>query len=96
VPISPPAELVELLPSLPEPDTMIQLSDGKRAAATILTQLVMHGCEHRAQIGTILGANGIEPPDLDSWAHGIFVHGDEWPQRGARTSEALIRSSPRQ
>ncbi len=73
------AGLVDLLPSLPEPGTMIQLSDGKRAAATILTQLVMHGVEHRTHVGTILGANGIEPPDLDSWAHGIRVHGDDWP-----------------
>jgi uncharacterized damage-inducible protein DinB len=73
------ASLVELVDSLPEPGTMIQLKDGKRAAATILTQLFTHGCEHRAHVGTILGANGIEPPDLDSWAHGIFVHGDDWP-----------------
>jgi uncharacterized damage-inducible protein DinB len=73
------ANLVDLVDSLPEPGAMIQLSDGKRAAATILTQLFMHGCEHRAQVGTILGARGIEPPDLDSWAHGIFVHGDDWP-----------------
>ena len=47
--------------------------------ATILTQLVMHGVEHRAHVGTILGANGIEPPDLDSWSHGIRIHGDDWP-----------------
>jgi uncharacterized damage-inducible protein DinB len=73
------AGLASLLPSLPEPGTMIPLSDGKRAAATMLTQLVMHGVEHRAHVGTILGANGIEPPDLDSWAHGIRVHGDDWP-----------------
>jgi hypothetical protein len=58
---------------------MIQLRDGGRVAATMLTQLCVHGCEHRAHVGTILGANGIEPPDLDSWAHGIFVHGDDWP-----------------
>lgn len=73
------AGLTALLPSLPEPGAMIQLSDGKRAAATILTQLFMHGCEHRAQVGTILGAQGIEPPDLDAWAHGIRVHGDDRP-----------------
>ena len=49
----------------PEPATKIETSSGMRAAATILTQLVMHGVEHRAHVGTILGANGIEPPDLD-------------------------------
>lgn len=68
-----------LVNSLPEPGTMMQLDDGKRSAATIVTQLVMHGCEHRAHVGTILGAQGIEPPDLDAWAHGILIGGDDWP-----------------
>ena len=73
------ASLVALVDSLPEPGTMLTTSSGKRAAATILTQLIMHGVEHRAHVGTIPGSNGIEPPDLDSWAHGIRVHGDDWP-----------------
>ncbi len=73
------ARLTGLIAVLPEADTMILVSDGERAAATILTQLVMHGVEHRAHVGTILGANEIEPPDVDSWAHGIWVHGDAWP-----------------
>ncbi len=73
------AALDDLVEALPEPDTMLPTSTGQRAAATVLTQLIMHGVEHRAQVGTILGANGIEPPDLDSWAHGIRVHGDDWP-----------------
>jgi uncharacterized damage-inducible protein DinB len=73
------ARLAELSRRLPEPATMLPTSTGNRAAATILTQLIMHGVEHRAHVGTILGANGIEPPDLDSWAHGIRVHGDDWP-----------------
>ena len=64
---------------LPDPATMLPTSSGDRAAATVLTQLVMHGVEHRAHVGTILGANGIEPPDLDSWSHGILAHGDAWP-----------------
>ncbi len=73
------AGLDPLLDALPDPETRLPTSTGQRAAATVLTQLVMHGVEHRAQVGTILGANGIEPPDLDSWAHGIRVHGDDWP-----------------
>lgn len=73
------ANLTDLANHLPEPGALMQLRDGKRAAATILTQLFMHGCEHRAQVGTILGAQGIEPPDLDAWAHGIRVHGDDRP-----------------
>ena len=73
------ATLAGLVETLPDPSAMLPTSSGQRAAATILTQLVMHGVEHRAHIGTILGSNGIEPPDLDSWAHGIWVHGDDWP-----------------
>jgi uncharacterized damage-inducible protein DinB len=73
------ASLVALGETLPEPGTMLETSSGMRAAATILTQLFMHGVEHRAHVGTILGSRGVEPPDLDSWAHGIWVHGDDWP-----------------
>ena len=73
------AAVAGLAERLPDPATMLPTSSGDRAAATVLTQLVMHGVEHRGHIGTILGANGIEPPDLDSWAHGIWVHGDDWP-----------------
>jgi uncharacterized damage-inducible protein DinB len=29
-----------------------------------LTQAIVHGVEHRTHVCTILGANGIEPPDL--------------------------------
>jgi uncharacterized damage-inducible protein DinB len=36
----------------------------------LLTQFVHHGSDHRAHIGTILGANGIAAPDLDGWAYG--------------------------
>ena len=36
----------------------------------ILAQVVHHGNEHRTQVTTILGANGIEPPALSSWAYG--------------------------
>jgi uncharacterized damage-inducible protein DinB len=73
------AGLARLVDALPDPATMLPTTSGQRAAATILTQLIMHGIEHRAHVGTILGSNGIEPPDLDSWAHGIRVHGDDWP-----------------
>ncbi len=73
------ASLAALVDALPDPATMLPTSSGNRAAATILTQLVMHGVEHRAHVGTILGSNDIEPPEFDSWAHGIIVHGDPWP-----------------
>ena len=35
----------------------------------ILTQVINHATEHRAQIMTILTQIGIQPPDLDSWAY---------------------------
>ena len=36
----------------------------------LLNQFVHHGSDHRAHIGTILGANGLSAPDLDVWAYG--------------------------
>jgi uncharacterized damage-inducible protein DinB len=36
---------------------------------TVLTQALVHGVDHRSQIGTILSQHGVEPPDLDSWAY---------------------------
>ncbi|MGE3076401.1 MAG: DinB family protein [Dehalococcoidia bacterium] len=72
-------KLAGLVEGLPEATEMLRLDDGARGAATLFTQLVMHGVEHRAHIGTILGANGIVGLELDSWAHGIFKYGDAWP-----------------
>ncbi len=68
-----------LVDGLPEATEKMKLDSGPCGAATLFTQLVMHGVEHRAHIGTILGANGIRGLELDSWAHGIFMHGDAWP-----------------
>jgi uncharacterized damage-inducible protein DinB len=36
----------------------------------MLTQFVHHGSDHRAHIGTILGAHGLQTPDIDVWAYG--------------------------
>lgn len=35
----------------------------------ILTQVINHATEHRAQIMTIMTQLGIQPPDLDSWTY---------------------------
>lgn len=35
----------------------------------ILTQVINHATEHRAQVMVILTQLGIEPPDLDSWSY---------------------------
>jgi uncharacterized damage-inducible protein DinB len=36
----------------------------------VLSQALHHGNEHRGQMRTILGANGIKPPDISPWAFG--------------------------
>lgn len=65
-----------------DPARRIEMSPGEGRHSTvgvILAQLVHHGNEHRTQITTILGANGIEPPPLSGWGYG----------RAAGISEAL-------
>ena len=39
-------------------------------AGALFAQAINHADEHRGHIGTVLGANGIEPPELDGWAWG--------------------------
>lgn len=36
----------------------------------MVTQFTHHGSDHRAHIGTILGAHGLAAPELDVWAYG--------------------------
>lgn len=36
-----------------------------------VTQFVHHGSDHRAQIGTILGAHGLRTPDLQVWPYAM-------------------------
>jgi uncharacterized damage-inducible protein DinB len=62
----------------PDPDRVIE--DEKRRNAKdpplemdawmMLTQFAHHGSDHRAHVGTILGAHGLETPRLDVWAYG--------------------------
>jgi uncharacterized damage-inducible protein DinB len=48
---------------------VVEMNEGRRATVgVILAQVV-----HRTQATTILGANGIEPPPLSSWAYGRAV-----------------------
>ena len=48
---------------------------GRRPATAgiVIAQLVHHGSDHRAQVGTILGAKGATGPDLDVWAYGVQI-----------------------
>jgi uncharacterized damage-inducible protein DinB len=54
------------------PDTPLRAAGAPRlemAAWVPLTQFVHHGSDHRAQIGTILGAHGLPTPDLQVWPY---------------------------
>lgn len=42
----------------------------KATAGVIAAQFIHHGSDHRAHVGTIFGAHGLEPPDLDVWSYG--------------------------
>ena len=56
-----------------DPARVIPMGDEHSTVGVILAQVVHHGNEHRAQATTILGANGIEPLPLSSWAYGRAV-----------------------
>lgn len=48
--------------------------DGSECRATvgvIVAQVLNHGNEHRSQVNTILTTLGLEPPDVQAWAHGL-------------------------
>jgi uncharacterized damage-inducible protein DinB len=50
---------------------VIELNGGQRSTVgVVLAQLVHHGNEHRTQVTTILGANGIDPPPISAWGYG--------------------------
>lgn len=57
-----------------DPDRVIPVDDDDHSTVgTVLAQLVHHGNEHRTQATTILGASGIEPPEISAWAYGLAV-----------------------
>ena len=63
-----------------DPSRRVNMRGGRvSTVGVILAQLVHHGNEHRTQITTILGANGIDPPELSAWTYG----------RAAGSSEAV-------
>jgi uncharacterized damage-inducible protein DinB len=63
------------------PDHEREVVRDERAAPTwlVVVQAVHHANEHRAHVGTILGANGRSGPDVDVWsfgqAEGAFTRG---------------------
>lgn len=56
-----------------DPARVLRFRDepGSTKAGIIVAQLIHHGTDHRAHIATILGSNGVTPPELDVWAYGI-------------------------
>jgi len=52
-----------------DPERVMPTRRGPIPAWVTLTQFVHHGSDHRAHIGTILGANGLDAPELDVWAY---------------------------
>jgi uncharacterized damage-inducible protein DinB len=64
------ARLLEVAAS-DDPTRVIVTNEPRRSTVgVVLAQVVHHGNEHRTQVTTILGANGIEPPALSAWAYG--------------------------
>ena len=48
--------------------------DTPHAEGMLLIQALHHGDDHRAQIGSTLGALGLDVPDLDGWSYWAAVH----------------------
>ncbi len=60
-----------------ELDRILHLDGGTYDAAAIIVviQAINHAIDHRSQIATLLSQQGIEPPDLDSWAYNDAMRG---------------------
>ncbi|MEO8541622.1 MAG: DinB family protein [bacterium] len=83
--------LSRIVNALPDPAEKMQLRDGLRSAGTIFVQLLSHSAEHRTHVCTILGSLGHRLPELDSWSHGIFVNGDDWPEEwGEEPADRMV------
>jgi len=41
----------------------------EHAVGLILTQAIQHGEEHRGHVSSILGAHGVEVPELSGWEY---------------------------
>ena len=57
-----------------DPERRITRPSGAIVPATVIVaQFIHHGSDHRAHIGSILGAHGVEGLNLDVWAFGRAV-----------------------
>jgi hypothetical protein len=55
-------------PSAPEREYSGRM--GKALGVAPMAQSIHHADDHRTQVLTVLGARGLEVPDLDVWAYG--------------------------
>ena len=52
-------------------ESQLQTRDGYLVEPWVLmVQIINHASEHREQIGSMLNALGITPPDMDGWSYG--------------------------
>ena len=66
------AGLIEWAPKVQAGDTVQLDWDGtprEVPKSIILTQVINHATEHRAQVMAIMTQLGIEPPDLQAWSY---------------------------
>ncbi len=64
-------QLIEVADGV-DPDRALPV-DGKQVpASVVLVQAINHATEHRGHVATILTQIGIQPPEMDGWAHGGF------------------------
>ncbi len=57
-----------------DPSRRIPRSNGEVFTAGVATaQFIHHGSDHRAQIGTILGAHGVEAPEIAVWEYALTI-----------------------
>ena len=58
-----------------DPARRIQWKGETFTVGVVAAQFIHHGSDHRAHIGTILGAHGISGPelDLDVWMYGLTI-----------------------
>jgi uncharacterized damage-inducible protein DinB len=56
-----------------EPDADAPYPEIQHAVGLLLTQVVHHGNEHRAHVCTVLGAHGIDGPDLSGWGYFLVL-----------------------
>ena len=60
----------EFDPTVPaEPNEDPPYPEIPHAVGLLLTQAIHHGEEHRVQVNSILGAHGLEVPDLSGWEY---------------------------